>query len=267
MAVRIERRNQDRRRRSGARRAWPDRSTVASVWSSSLAACVAADFRRVNAGADCDDRFLGRGEPPRLVGRQRARIGQALVGRANLVEVADVFRRADDGGDRAVALGGRAEVDQLRRDRIARRPARSIARCASAVASRRSVPMRKPKCSSGDGDLRRDRQRRADGRWPARQPPTRKSFTLRMISEGDECRAMRSSRPGVTPVSSQNSSTTDVGRAPPARCRAARRVHGRERAALLRSPAAAAASTYSSTTDGISRGAKAWRSSSASMGM
>ena len=72
-----------------------------------MAACVRADLGGVDAGADGDDRLVRRRELPRLVGRERARIGQPLVGRPNPLEIPDVLRRADDGGDRAVALGRR----------------------------------------------------------------------------------------------------------------------------------------------------------------
>ena len=91
-----------------------------------------ADFRRVNAGADGDDRLVRGGQPPRFVGRQRARIGQPLVGGANLSRLLDVVGRADDGGDRAMAFGGRAEIDDSARDRIERR--RSSKYCSMASA-------------------------------------------------------------------------------------------------------------------------------------
>jgi hypothetical protein len=70
------------------------------------------DLRRVDARADRDDHLLGGGEPQRLVAIELARIGEAHVGCADLVEVAQVHRRADHRGDRPVSLGGGSEVDQ-----------------------------------------------------------------------------------------------------------------------------------------------------------
>ena len=79
-----------------------------------LACCLRGpDLRRVDAAADGDDHLLRRRQAPGLVGLERARIGQAEVGRADLVEVADVLRRAHHGGRRRMPLGGAAEVDQL----------------------------------------------------------------------------------------------------------------------------------------------------------
>ncbi len=72
-----------------------------------------ADFRCVNTRADGDDGRLGGRQPPRFVVRDAARIGESLIRRANLFEVADIFRRGDDCCDRAVAVRGGAEINDL----------------------------------------------------------------------------------------------------------------------------------------------------------
>ena len=52
-----------------------------------------ADFRRVDARADRDDGLVRRCQPFRVLFRRQSRIGKLLIGRADLVEVADVLRR------------------------------------------------------------------------------------------------------------------------------------------------------------------------------
>lgn len=78
-----------------------------------------ADFGRVDARADRDDGLVRRRQAPRVVLRERAWIGELLVGGADLIEIADVRRRRDDGRRGAMAFGRRAEIDE--RDAIRRR--------------------------------------------------------------------------------------------------------------------------------------------------
>ena len=72
-----------------------------------------AYFGRVDACADGDDGFVRRGQPPRFVDGERAWVGELLVGRANLFEVADVVRGGDDCRDRTMAFGRGADVHEL----------------------------------------------------------------------------------------------------------------------------------------------------------
>ena len=69
-----------------------------------------ADLRRVNAVADREHDLVRGSNAPRLVRRQRARIGQALVRRADIREALNVLGGTDDRGDRAMTFGRPADV-------------------------------------------------------------------------------------------------------------------------------------------------------------
>jgi hypothetical protein len=67
----------------------------------------------MNAAADHQHRFMTRDEGPRFVARQPSRISQSLIHAADLIEVSQVFWCADDCGDGSMAVGCRADVDEL----------------------------------------------------------------------------------------------------------------------------------------------------------
>ena len=125
--------------------------------------------------------------------------------------------------------------------RLRRRRARSTCSISSAVASRPSVPMRKPKCASGVGDLRRRAGAPRAGARP-RQAGRRGNAAERLGGARRPIMAppgtgARSVAPrcdaGIVPELERRA---DAARVPPARCRAARRGRGRGRAALRAGP-------------------------------
>ena len=172
---------------------------------------------------------------------------------------------ADDRGDRAVAFGRRADVDDLdaiglRGDELEvlldlRRRWRAGRPCPCGSRS----ALRRRTCAASVARAERDGQ--ADGE---RAPAARRS-SPRHGAAGE--RSGQRSRPGATPGRPRTRRRADAGRASTARCRAARPARGRGRAALRAGPRPRPRSMYSATTDAMSRGANAWRSSSASMGM
>ena len=56
---------------------------------------------------------MTRDEGPRFVARQPSRISQTLIHAADLIEVSQVVWCADDSGDGSMAVGCRADVDEL----------------------------------------------------------------------------------------------------------------------------------------------------------
>ena len=162
------------------------------------------------------------------------------------------------------------------------RRARSTARCRRPTRAGRSAPMRKPKCASGVGICAAARPAApaarvtSDGERDA--PAATASATARRASkarstsitatpssiraivrrgdgglsrERDPAVARRAAAIVAPRCESRDRPRTspdrraDAARAPPGRCRAARRGRGRGRGAPRASPAAAAASTYS----------------------
>src|SRR4029450_5423111 len=67
----------------------------------------------MDAATDHQDRFMTRDEDPRFVARQPSRISQSLIRATDLIEVAQGFWCADDCGEGSMAVGRRADVDEL----------------------------------------------------------------------------------------------------------------------------------------------------------
>ena len=103
-----------------------------------------ADFRRVDAAADGDDDLVRGGDPARFLGRKRAWIGEPLVVGSDLIEIADVFGRRDDRGDRC---GGRSVVGPRSTIFTRSEPAATSSKYFS-IASHRREPYRRRRCES-----------------------------------------------------------------------------------------------------------------------
>ena len=212
-----------------------------------------ADFRRVNARADRHDRLLRRSQAFGLVRRQRARIGQSLIGGANRLEIPDVLRRADDRGEACDDPPSTIRDRRFEPGPTERRRARSTVRC---LQRRRAVGPRP--CESridpgATGSAARSGSDRPctdgerDGGDPRElhSPDDIKGRVFQPRYRGAEMRR------GVVPELDHQGMTIERGLDDPA-------LHAASPPCTSRTssrPAAAAAVTYSSTTEGISRGA------------
>ena len=162
MAVGIERRDQDDDDVAAGRRAWPESVGRGERVEQLVGRLGRADLRRVDA------RRRWRAPPSASPASRRASSGESVRGSASrwlvvadAIEVPDVLRRADDRGDRAMALGRRPDVDDLHAIGLRGDELESTARSRRRWRACRSAPMRKPKMRFGRRDLRRRAARRS----------------------------------------------------------------------------------------------------------